>query len=122
MELEKLYKMTKHFKKEEFDCPCCKRNNISPRLVAKIDQIREEIGKPIIVTSGYRCKKHNKEIGGAISSKHLIGMAVDITTKDIQKDRFLIIEWAIILGIKGIGISKVFIHLDIRTQKEMWLY
>lgn len=57
-------------------------------LVDKIlDPLREAYGKPIIVTSGYRCPKLNKAVGGSISSQHMTGMAVDIrTTSDLPED------------------------------------
>jgi len=48
-------------------------------LVDKIlDPLREAYGKPIIVTSGYRCLKLNKAVGGAASSQHVKGEAADI--------------------------------------------
>ena len=48
-------------------------------LVEKIlDPLREHYGKPIIITSGYRCQKLNKSVGGAASSQHVKGEAADI--------------------------------------------
>lgn len=48
-------------------------------LVEKIlDPLREAYGKPIVVTSGYRCAKLNKFVGGAPSSQHVKGEAADI--------------------------------------------
>jgi hypothetical protein len=48
-------------------------------LVEKIlDPLREAYGKPIIVTSGYRCARLNKVVGGAPSSQHVKGEAADI--------------------------------------------
>ena len=48
-------------------------------LVDKIlDPLRQAYGKPIIVTSGYRCDKLNKAIGGASTSQHKEGLAADI--------------------------------------------
>ena len=32
--------------------------------------IREKIGRSISVVSGYRCEKHNREVGGAKHSQH----------------------------------------------------
>ena len=67
-------------------------------LVEKIlDPLRESFGKPIIVTSGYRCKELNKAIGGAAKSQHMSGEAADIRTvedsKSANKELFnLIIE------------------------------
>ena len=43
-----------------------------------LDPLREAYGKPIYVTSGYRCKALNTKIGGATSSQHMSGEAVDI--------------------------------------------
>ena len=48
-------------------------------LIEKVlDPLREAYGKPIIVTSGYRCEKLNKAVGGAASSQHVKGEAADI--------------------------------------------
>lgn len=53
------------------------------KLVDKIlDPLREAYGKPIIVTSGFRCDKLNKLVGGATSSQHRRGEAADIRTKE----------------------------------------
>lgn len=50
-------------------------------LVEKIlDPLREAYGKPIIVTSGYRCEKLNKIVGSKPSSQHVKGEAADIKT------------------------------------------
>lgn len=43
-----------------------------------LDPLREAYGKPIIVTSGYRCLKLNKVVKGAASSQHVKGEAADI--------------------------------------------
>lgn len=43
-----------------------------------LQPIREKYGKPLIVTSGFRCEKLNKAIGGAKSSQHCKGEAADI--------------------------------------------
>ncbi len=50
-------------------------------LIEKVlDPLREAYGAPIIVTSGYRCEKLNRLVGGAASSQHVKGEAVDIRT------------------------------------------
>lgn len=50
-------------------------------LVEKVlDPLRAAYGKPIIVTSGYRCTELNKAVGGAASSQHVKGEAADIRT------------------------------------------
>lgn len=42
------------------------------------EPIRKHFGVPIFVSSGYRSKELNKAIGGASSSQHLLGEAIDI--------------------------------------------
>ena len=42
------------------------------------DEIREKDGKPIIITSGYRCQELNKKVGGKSNSFHLKGLAADL--------------------------------------------
>ena len=50
------------------------------RLIETIlDPLREWYGKPIIVTSGYRCEALNKAVGGVSTSLHQYGYAADIT-------------------------------------------
>lgn len=45
-----------------------------------LDPLREAYGKPIIVTSGYRCDRLNKVVGGSNKSQHKFGQAADIRT------------------------------------------
>ena len=54
-----------------------------------LDLIREMWGSPIYVNSGYRCKELNIKVKGKKTSHHLKGMAADITTHDIEKNREL---------------------------------
>lgn len=46
-------------------------------VVHLLDPIRERFATPIIVTSGYRCEKVNKMVGGKDNSQHRKGEAVD---------------------------------------------
>lgn len=62
----------KHFKLSEFKCHCgCHETRIDIRLVKILDDIREHFGNSCIITSGVRCPKHNKEVGGVSTSWHL---------------------------------------------------
>ncbi len=42
------------------------------------DSVRATWGKPIPVSSGYRCPYHNTSIGGAACSPHMFGLALDL--------------------------------------------
>ena len=50
-----------------------------------LDPLREAYGRPIVVTSGFRCKELNKAVGGSPSSQHLLGLAADIRTIEDTK-------------------------------------
>lgn len=43
-----------------------------------LQPLRDKLGKPIIITSGYRCPRLNQAVGGVKNSQHLEGKAVDI--------------------------------------------
>ena len=45
-----------------------------------LQPIRDKYGKPIVVTSGFRCEKLNKAVGGVKNSQHVLGEAADITS------------------------------------------
>jgi hypothetical protein len=48
------------------------------RLLHRINLLREELGTPLSVTSGYRSPEHNKRIGGSPNSNHTQCLAIDI--------------------------------------------
>lgn len=52
--------------------------NVQALINNVLDPLREAYGKPIAVTSGYRCEALNKAVGGSKTSDHLIACAVDI--------------------------------------------
>ena len=47
-------------------------------VLSNLDNIREVYGKPIIITSGYRCPQLNAKVGGKSNSQHLKGEAADL--------------------------------------------
>lgn len=52
-----------------------------------LEPLRVHFGRPIIITSGYRCQKLNKAVGGSSTSQHAIGQAVDIrSVSDSRED------------------------------------
>lgn len=106
------FRLTKNFSLREFQCPCCGQVKIDSNLVYLLQVLRDSINRPIIITSGYRCPKHNKEVGGENNSYHLQGLAVDITGSFNIKE---VSEIAKSIGFRGIGIYglKNFIHLDL---------
>ena len=53
-----------------------------------LEPLRKAMGKPIKISSGYRCERLNKAVGGVYNSQHLKGQAADLCIDgDIQKGR-----------------------------------
>lgn len=53
-------------------------------IVFCLQPVREMLQKPMIITSGYRCKLLNTKIGGVLSSQHTMGQAVDFYVKGLS--------------------------------------
>lgn len=90
---------------------CCTESIISKRMVDTYQDIRDEYGDAIEIAtadgSGYRCDKHNREVGGAAGSLHKLGCAFDMHCRD--KPKLLgIVERKITDG--EIGVYSTFIH------------
>lgn len=74
----------KYFTMNEFECHCgCRmpdsaRANIVTLVEQVLDPVREKLGMPIKVNSGYRCPRHNEEVLGVRNSQHMKGEAADI--------------------------------------------
>lgn len=119
-------KLSENFGSVEFDCNCkgcCNETFIDTELVKYCQTIRDHFGAPVIVNSGYRCKTHNKNVGGSSKSKHMEGMAADIRIKGVEPCE--IAKYAESLGIKGIGLYETsadgyFVHIDTRPTKYFW--
>ena len=114
--------MTKNFKKSEFLCPCCGKDNISVYLVKLLQKMRDLCGFPLVITSGCRCEKQNKLVKGIKKSAHLSGNAVDIKALT-NRTRYWIIHSALLVGFTRIGIYKYHIHLDRdldKPQRVIW--
>ena len=110
--------------RERFACPCCGENEIDPRVAQMVSDIEEDVGERLKVSSGYRCEKHNRDVGGSDTSSHLKGLAVDLEIGR-SRLRYRVIGAALKRGIHRIGIGKNLLHLDIDRQKDprvIWLY
>lgn len=71
------------------------KQNLENLVNFVLDPLREAYGKPIVVTSGYRCNKLNQLVGGSKTSQHCTGQAADIRssvdTKEENKKLFNLI-------------------------------
>ena len=62
------------------------------RLADYLDGIRTKLGKPILVSSGYRCPMLNKAVGGVANSQHLKGLAADLICADMESLEKVLLE------------------------------
>lgn len=75
---------SKWFSWTEFACKCggrytnCRRIRVHRALLLALTEYREAVGRPVRIASGYRCPSWNQRQGGASSSQHLYGAAVDV--------------------------------------------
>lgn len=110
----------KYFDMSEFACKHCGRlpeNGMSPALLEALDKLREAWGGPIIVSSGWRCKEHNAEIGGVSNSQHTLGTAADIYTVGGYNEYRQLLQLARdmrLFDASGEYNTSMFIHLDQR--------
>lgn len=121
--------MTKDFKITEFNSRCGRAMpaevvaNIQ-RLCNNLQVLRDEIGLRIDISSGYRSPEHNKRIGGAVRSKHILGEAADFKVKGMQpSDVAVVIERLISEGKMqqgGLKAYKTWVHYDCRGVRARW--
>lgn len=119
-------KITANFQYREFDCQgsgCCTSTIIDEQLVRYVQKIRDHFGKPITITSPYRCETHNRRVGGASRSYHMQGKAADIVVQGVSSRE--VAKYAESIGILGIGLYETasdgyFTHIDTRTSKSFW--
>lgn len=122
-------KLTKNFNSDEFACkdgtkvPKQYFSNVK-KLAENLQVLRDHLGKPIIINSGYRSPKYNKSVGGASASKHLLAEAGDIrvsgmTSKQVHSEILkLIAEGKMHNG--GLGLYNNFVHYDVRKGVSRW--
>lgn len=119
-------RLSENFKVSELLCHgagCCKEGKIDGKLVDYLQKIRTHFGKPVHVSSAYRCPAWNSLVGGVSGSYHLYGQAADIQVEGVAPAQ--VAKFAEEIGILGIGLYETdkdghFVHIDTRTAKSYW--
>jgi len=121
--------LTKNFNLSEFRCrdgsdvPDEFMDNVQ-RLAENLQVLRDHIGKPIRVISGYRSPSYNRKIGGAKRSQHMVAKAADIKISGMHPDEVrqnilsLIKDDKMATG--GVGRYRTFTHYDHRGRNARW--
>jgi len=109
------------FKREEFNCKHCGKNEMQDDFLEMLDVARGLAGVPFQINSGYRCPEHNAAVGST-SKNHVSGRAADIATPDNFR-RGAILRGLYLAGFKRIGIADTFIHADnMHLIESAWFY
>lgn len=109
---------TQNFKDNEFGCKHCGKFIENTELKAVLELVRLKFGGIVTITSGTRCRTHNKNVGGASRSQHLLGTAADIACSKASPREvydYLCDTFPDYYGIAAY-ISKGFCHVDVRTK------
>lgn len=107
--------VSENFDREELACNCgCGFAAADVELLEVLEVVRSYFDAPVIVTSGCRCENYNAEVGGAVNSMHVKGMAADFQVKGFHAHA--VAEWlrTIYPDKYGIGEYPTWVHLDVR--------
>lgn len=101
--------LSPHFSRREFVDHITGEAVIEPELVQKLELLRELVGRPCVIVSGYRSSATNRKVGGAPNSQHLYGRAADLHSG------YATVREAHIAGFTGIGVCHGWaVHVDVR--------
>lgn len=110
-----------YFSTEEFACRCrCGFDSVDAELVQVLTDVRQHFNSPVKVTSGNRCKTHNKVVGGAPGSKHQEGIAADFKVVGVSASRVQEYLEEKYTDKYGIGRYPNRTHIDVRPEKARW--
>ena len=120
--LQREFNTLQYFRPHEFACHCgeCGSTGLEMEylFLVKLDQLRKHLGRPMQITSGYRCSAYNEKISTTgPNGPHTTGRAADVLIKG--PEAFHMMQQCTLGGwMTGIGLNqkgpmaKRFIHLD----------
>ena len=108
----------KNFSPAEIACRGTGQMKLVPEALDKLQELRDRLGKPLIVRSAYRSPEHNKAVGGAKASKHMEGTAFDIAMANHDPVAFE--AAARTVGFLGFGYypRSGFMHIDLGPARS----
>lgn len=122
--------LTRNFSRHEFACKgkhCCGHSApILPELVLGLQELRDRMGVPLVISSGFRCRTHNKAVSRTADSQHCLGTAADVACPRGFTPKHLAEQAELIPAFRdgGIGIypEDRFVHVDVRGSRVRWGY
>ena len=122
--------ITPNFSTAEMACHCCHKSDMDEEFMRVLQSIRDEIQRPLKVTSGYRCDKHPIEAGKIKPGSHNTGSACDVQCTG--RDAYDLLKlFCADDRVKGIGVNqsgrhhKRYLHVDVITNSprpNLWSY
>lgn len=102
-----------NFLLREFECKDGSRQVVLHReLLERLQALRDTLGLPVIINSGYRNPTHNTAVGGTPDSYHVRGMAADIRVPGMSTGALA--GAARQAGLRGVIPYHTFVHVDVR--------
>ena len=114
--------LSPHFSTDEFRDPTAVEVLVTAALVNGLEELRLIVGKPVVVTSGYRSPAHNAQVGGVSHSYHTTGEAADIKVEGLTVfELYTAADQVPSFENGGVGIyDGGFIHVDVRGTRARW--
>lgn len=120
-----------HFTPDELRCKGTGELVVVEQFLDRLERVRVQLGKPMVITSGYRAPAYNAQVSTTgTEGPHTTGRAVDVAIAGV--DAFAVVRLAVAMGFTGIGVSQRgdrggrFIHLDDiddwRIRPRIWSY
>ena len=129
--------LTKHFSSAEMMCSCgCGEDAMDPDFMSILQNIREDMNRPLRISSGVRCQTHNSLVSSTGNNGPHVPRTNGTQASDILiagADALRLVDIARKHGVSGVGISqrgahaKRFIHIDTLSDEQhprptMWSY
>lgn len=118
-----------YFSAQEMQCRCgCEAAQMASSFMTALHEIRLQYGRPMIVSSAYRCPSHNAQVSTTgTQGPHTTGQAVDVRVYGTYAVELISI--ALQYGMTGIGVQQKgaragrFIHMDnLHTSARPWIW
>lgn len=116
-----------NFSEAELRCSETGECKMQADFMRRLQALREEYGKPMAITSGYRSPQHSIEASKAQPGTHARGIAVDIAVSG--QDCYELMNLAVKHGFTGIGVAQKgagrFLHIDTfkgGPRPNVWSY
>jgi zinc D-Ala-D-Ala carboxypeptidase len=102
--------------------------NIKALVLNVLDPLRDMVGRPVIITSGYRSRRVNELVGGSKTSQHLTGKAADFHVQGCTPQQMYVVYQTMQIGFDFDQLifypSKNIIHVswnENKNRQESWV-